>query len=231
MPRWALTCIWRKDAAPVWCDRTLLAADENKNEAVTSETVRTFTQALAVRLGLDPAYVIPGYEDTWYYLWRERRLPVNVDPLQSKLSDPLERTRLAALFETGLDKVAGYALPLARTKAGVPQAWRSGPWVLRQTHMFLLPGDSPMGYRLSLDSLPWTAPEDQTYVTPPDPMEELPPLPARAAAQPQPEPKPTAKPQTQAAVTEPPAVAQPIAALAPATGVSDATVVRTALCV
>ena len=33
-------------------------------------------KALTVRLGLDTQYVQPAYEDTWYYLWRERRLPV-----------------------------------------------------------------------------------------------------------------------------------------------------------
>ena len=236
LPRCALTCIWRKDAAPVWCDRALLASDESKSEAVTAETARSFAQALAVRLSLDPAYVIPGYEDTWYYLWRERRLPVNVDPLQNKLSDPLERARLAALFETGLDKIKGYALPIARTKEGAAQTWRSGPWVLRQKHMFLLPGDSPMGYRLPLDSLPWAKPEDHVQVTPPDPMEELPPLPARAASQVQAKPK--TKPQPQPAVTTaapaaapPPPVAQPLVAPVPPAGVSDPSVVRTALCV
>ena len=55
--------------------------------------------------------------------------------------------------------------------------WESGPWFLRQEHLFLIPGDSPMGLRLPLDSLPWEAPEERDDVIAPDPF-----APARAAA-------------------------------------------------
>ena len=73
-----------------------------------------FVRALAARLGASPDQAIPGYEDAWYYLWKERRLPVNVDPHDSKLKEPEERERLARVLEKGLDKVVGYALPLRR---------------------------------------------------------------------------------------------------------------------
>ena len=53
------------------------------------------------RLGLDPKYVHPGYEDTCYYLWRERRLPVNVDPFDSRLDDELERAAPAPHLRAG----------------------------------------------------------------------------------------------------------------------------------
>ncbi len=103
----------------------------------------------------------PAYEDVWYYLWKSRRLPVNVDPLDSRLSNPEDRDRLARVFDQGLEKIVGYALPLRPLEdwTGVPQ-WESGPWFLRAEHMFLLPGDSPMGLRLPLDSLPWVAKRD-----------------------------------------------------------------------
>ncbi len=48
--------------------------------------------------------------------------------------------------------------------------------------MFLTPGDSPMGYRLPLESLPWTKPEDVTYAFDTDPFQrrdKLPPRPER----------------------------------------------------
>ena len=96
-------------------------------------------------------HVVPGYEDTWYYLWKERRLPANVDPLKSNLENEEERKRLARIFEHGLSQVVGYALPIRPIYSdGVIHALGKRPLVLRQENMFLLPGDSPMGLRLPL---------------------------------------------------------------------------------
>jgi uncharacterized protein (DUF2126 family) len=69
--------------------------------------------------------VQPGYEDTWYYLWRERRLPVNVDPFESQLDDEMERARLRRVFDQGLDAVVGYLLPLKRSEG--PRHWPARP--------------------------------------------------------------------------------------------------------
>ncbi|WP_428245546.1 DUF2126 domain-containing protein [Ferrovibrio sp.] len=179
LPRWALSCHWRRDGEPIWKDRALLAADEDAGDGADVAVADLFAAALAERLQVDPGHRIPGFEDAWYYLWRERRLPTNVDPFKSKLADPQERARLARIFEQGLDKVVGYALPvLAETGIdGGRTRWRSGPWFFRPQTMFLLPGDSPMGYRLPLDSLPWSAPGDMQYQFDRDTMEEKPPLP------------------------------------------------------
>ena len=70
------------------------------------------SHALAGRLGLTDQFIQPGYEDVFYYLWRERRLPVNVDPFDSRLDDEMERVRLRRVFEQKLDAVVGYVLPL-----------------------------------------------------------------------------------------------------------------------
>ena len=83
LPRWALTICWRADGQPCWHDPALFA-DEREPHHYTSDDAKAFMAALTVRLGLDTKYVQPGYEDTWYYLWRERRLPVNVDPFESQ---------------------------------------------------------------------------------------------------------------------------------------------------
>ena len=48
-------------------------------------------------------------------MWKERRLPSNVDPLTNMLDDPQERARLARIFEQKLGSVVGYALPLRKT--------------------------------------------------------------------------------------------------------------------
>jgi uncharacterized protein (DUF2126 family)/transglutaminase-like putative cysteine protease len=178
LPRWALSCHWRKDGEPVWRERALLAADEDAGDGANVSDADIFTATLAERLQLDPGYRIPGFEDLWYYMWRERRLPVNVDPFQSHLKEPEERARLARIFEQGLDKVVGYALPLTRepTTDGAKR-WRSGAWFFRPQTMYLLPGDSPMGLRLPLDSLPWVTAKDYPYQHVPDTMQDRPPLP------------------------------------------------------
>ncbi len=179
LPRWALTCHWRRDGEPIWRDHRLLAADDDANKALGPEDARGFVARLAERLQLDPAWCLPGYEDVWYYLWKERKLPTNVDPLKSELADPLERERLARIFERDLSKVAGFALPLRRVDDGAARYWQSGPWFFRTETMFLIPGDSPMGYRLPLDSLPWVVPDDYPYVYEQDPMVPRVPLPPR----------------------------------------------------
>ena len=143
---------------------------------------RTFAVRLAERLGVEPHYIIAGYEDVWHYLWKERRLPTNVDPFKSELTNEQERLRLARIFEEGLNKVVGYCLPLRRDRfAGGTGAWISGEWFLRPERMYLIPGDSPMGYRLPLDSLPWVAPADFPHILPHDPWAARNPLPSRDA--------------------------------------------------
>jgi uncharacterized protein (DUF2126 family) len=177
LPRWSLACYWRKDGEPLWSDPALFA-DESVDHGATPAQAASFLRSLAVRLGLDPKYVFSAYEDTWYYLWRERRLPANVDPLDAKLDDPLERARLRKIFGQGLDKVVGHALPVKRDAAS--GRWQSGSWFLRADQCYLIPGDSAMGYRLPLDSLPWASKTDYPWMHPPDPMQRTRPLPRPA---------------------------------------------------
>ncbi|HEX5104116.1 MAG TPA: transglutaminase family protein [Pirellulaceae bacterium] len=180
LPRWALGCYWRLDGQPMWQDPALVAED-GKNYDASPQSARWFVTTLARKLGVDPSLAIPGHEDAWYYLWRERRLPTNVDPLQSKLDDAEERARLTKIFNQGLDKIVGFALPVQRVHTPEGSYWVSGKWFLRREHMFLIPGDSPMGYRLPLDSLPWVAPGDREPVIEHDPFEHLDPLPPHSS--------------------------------------------------
>jgi len=182
LPRWAYACFWRRDGQPIWNDPSLIADIDKHYGHGPAEAVR-FTAALAQRLGVDPKFGIPAFEDVWYYMWRERRLPANVDPLKSKLDDVEERKRLAEIFDQGLDRIVGYTLPLRRKHDENSPRWESGPWFLRREHLFLVPGDSPMGYRLPLDSLPWEAPESRVMVIEQDPFAPRGPLPPRIARQ------------------------------------------------
>ena len=243
LPRWALSIYWRTDGQPCWQDPSVFA-DERVPSHYTSADAQRFMQALTAQLGLPQDTVLPGYEDTWYYLWRERRLPVNVDPFDAKLDDEMERVRLRRVFQQGLDQPVGYVLPLqpARANAATPSAltptlsgaqWQTGRWFLRDERLYLMPGDSPMGWRLPLDSLPWASPTDRWHMLEQDPFAPRSALPAAAV------PTLQARPHlsTQAASHAASQAASPkgsvqVDAQGPANkGVSDASVVRTALCV
>jgi uncharacterized protein (DUF2126 family) len=158
LPRWQKASFWRKDGLPMWCDERLLADDTGSYGATTFHA-EGFASTLAKRLGVRSKHVIAGYEDAIYYLWREGRLPENVDPLKVDLKDDLERKRLARLLDRGLNTPTGYALPLAWNYR--EDRWQSSGWTFRRGAMFLLPGDSPMGFRLPIDSLPWSPHRDQ----------------------------------------------------------------------
>ncbi len=182
LPRWALSIHWRADGQPCWQDPSLFA-DERQPQRHTAADAERFIHTLTRRLGLDTRFLQPGYEDTWYYLWRERRLPVNVDPFDARLDDELERVRLRRVFQQGLQTTVGWLLPLKREwRVGTAgPAWVTGPWFLRDERLYLVPGDSPMGYRLPLDSLPWASTADRPWTLASDPFAPQAPLPSPAA--------------------------------------------------
>jgi len=177
LPRWAFACYFRRDGEPIWREPGLFAKDVPTRTA-DGMAAEAFIIALAKRLGVEAQHVLSAYEDVYYYLWRERRLPPNVDVLDNKLEDQTERARLARVFGAGLGEAAGYVLPLrVRTANGPgPVAWESGGWSLRGDELFLLPGDSPLGFRLPLDSLPWESEESRSWIYERDPLLARPPL-------------------------------------------------------
>jgi len=167
LPRWALSVYWRRDGRPVWQEQALLA-DPRQAGTTTTEQALAFARTLAENLGVSPDFAREGYEDGWYYLWKEGILPANVNVLDNKLKNPLERERLRRVFEQGLDHVVGYALPLSRDHD--TRHWTSSRWQFRRGHLFLLPGDSPMGLRLPLDALLYEPDEQHAVQAPTDPF-------------------------------------------------------------
>ncbi|MBK1658782.1 transglutaminase family protein [Paracraurococcus ruber] len=182
LPRWALYSHWRRDGEPVWKDPALLASDDDHGDATAADAER-FARILAERLQVDPDLVNPAHEDIHYYLWREKRLPANVVVEDAKLRDPLERARLAQVFGQGLAASVGAVLPIRRVIRDGARRWQGGRWFFRGDHLFLIPGDSPIGFRLPLDSLPWMSEADAAAVfePEPDPFAPTGPLPPRQA--------------------------------------------------
>jgi len=177
LPRWAFAVYWRQDGMPIWQEPRLLADDEGKTE-ITIDKAKCFLEGLAERVEVRPESVMTAYEDPWHFLGQERKLPENLDPATNNLEDPLDRARLAKVFERGLGNPSGYVLPLQRWNARDGQRrWISEEWETRTSHMFLVPGDSPVGFRLPFSSLPHIEPEEYPYMIPSDPTEIRGPLP------------------------------------------------------
>ncbi len=128
---------------------------------------------------MSPDFATAAHEDVWHYLWKESQLPANVDPLDSKLEQAEERKRLAKVFTQGLDRVVGYVLPLRPSPDGAEHGWEGEKWRLRREHLYLIPGDSAMGFRLPLDSLLWSELKDRQFAELPDPLAPRAPLPRR----------------------------------------------------
>ena len=178
LPRWALACYWRKDGVPIWKDDALIA-DESKDYGHGAKDAKALLTRISQVVGADPKYLLPAYEDAFYYMWKERRFPSNVTPEKTNLKDKLERERIARIFQKGLGDVVGYTLPIKRAVYGNQAGWMSGAWFLRDDDtLWLIPGDSPMGLRLPLDSIPWVAEKDFPWTWQQDPSNpKLPELP------------------------------------------------------
>jgi uncharacterized protein (DUF2126 family)/transglutaminase-like putative cysteine protease len=191
LPRWAFALYWRQDGEPIWRNGDLIArepgaptgGDRELEAAASIRDAEALAAGLSEKLGLGSDYVVPAYEDTGHWLLKEAQLPANVDPLDPRLADPEERARMTRVFELGLGNPRGYVIPVQRwqSQAG-DRRWRSEKWTLRRGKLFLVPGDSPVGYRLPLGSLPDLPKSEYPHIHPQDPMEERVPLPSSFAS-------------------------------------------------
>ncbi|MDM4770762.1 DUF2126 domain-containing protein [Solimonas sp. SE-A11] len=164
LPRWVYTLYWRRDGKPTW---RLPPSRADRVNPPTNDEARHFLGALAERLEIDPRNVLDAYEDTLHYLVRERKLPVNVDPTDPRLKDAEERARILQVFDRGLGTPRGFVLPVQRWQAEA--RWMSERWQVRTGRLLLIPGDSPVGLRLPLESLPWLPAAQRPQFIPADP--------------------------------------------------------------
>jgi len=173
LPRWQYGLFWRKDHYPIWKNISLVAHEKIEKKYTPADAER-FIKEIARHLAVSEENVSVAYEDIFYFLWSEGKLPANVDPLQSNLKDSIERRTLSSLLDSGLDNPAGYTLPLKWNYDN--SKWQSCKWMLSRKNLFLIPGNSPMGLRLPLDSLPAVAKENEPQKVERSLFEELPEL-------------------------------------------------------
>jgi uncharacterized protein (DUF2126 family)/transglutaminase-like putative cysteine protease len=193
LPRWGFSLYWRKDGKPMWRDPSLVAEvtrtepagpETSSIESVAlgeKQTVQAgiLASSIAEKLGIDTGFILPAFEDPVTWLVKEANLPENSDSLDPKIEDPEECSRMIRTFARGLKKPVGYVMPIQRwnAQADAPAAavrprWQSEKWSLRRGKLFLVPGDSPVGYRLPLPSLPWVPPSSYPYIVARDTFEE-----------------------------------------------------------
>ncbi len=202
LPRWTFSLYWRRDGKPIWQDEAMVAK-EDATGATPAQAEALLTE-IAGELGLPADHVVPAFEDPAEWILKEGNLPENVTPENSKLKDAEERARIARVFGRGLTEPSGFVLPVQRWQAKSAKGWVTEKWPLRRGHLFLVPGDSPVGYRLPLGSLPYVPPAAFPYINPADPFEDRPPLPepANAAGRPLPVSTRTAVPQGEGQIAQ-----------------------------
>jgi uncharacterized protein (DUF2126 family)/transglutaminase-like putative cysteine protease len=154
LPRWQYTAIWRKDNEPIWRNDSLLDL-EDFGRSFTSKDAEDFAVTLTRFLNIPETHVHPAFEDAFYFLWEENKMPANLDPYKYDLDDSLERKKLAEILQKGMGNPVGYVIPLEWNFWN--NHWLSCKWEFRNDKLILLPGNSAMGYRLPLKSLPHVA--------------------------------------------------------------------------
>jgi len=184
LPRWAFSLFWRVDGKPVWQNAALIALEKPARAASVDDAHR-FTEGLAGKLGITAEHVLPAFEDPAERMLKEGALAHNIDPSDPKIDDPIERARIMGEFERHLSAPTGYVLPVRRWGVQSSGGWISELWQTRRRRLFLVPGDSPVGFRLPLSSLPHIKPIDEPHLVPEDTFADrdaLPDLPAMAGA-------------------------------------------------
>nr|AHG53048.1 COG4196 Uncharacterized protein conserved in bacteria [uncultured bacterium B3TF_MPn1] len=158
LPRWQYACFWHNDGSAFWKNNDLLGAP-GASYGYSLEEIASYSKLLTATLGVSDKCLQGAYEDIYYLMWQAGTLPVGTKPKEVTLGEDDERNTLFDTIDRALHKESrGFVLPLAW--AFKSNRWQSCQWEFRRERCYLVPGDSPIGYRLPLDSISWV-PIDQ----------------------------------------------------------------------
>ncbi len=171
LPRWAFAVYWRKDGKALWNDDALVAR-EVPEKPCSIEDAEKFSAELCRQMGLADDSAIAAYEDPAHFALSEQKLPLGVDVRDNRIEDEAERARLIRTFSRGLSVPRGFVLPVQswQSRDGRGRKWVTDKWRMRRENLFLIPGDSPIGFRLPLGGLPYLKLVDFPHVHPRDPL-------------------------------------------------------------
>ncbi len=85
------------------------------------------------------------------------------EALARRLQASVENILPAYNSDTELSEPSGYVLPIRRRQPAARLCWSSQLWFPRPPRLLLSPGDSPIGYRIPTESMPWVAPDEIQY--------------------------------------------------------------------
>jgi uncharacterized protein (DUF2126 family)/transglutaminase-like putative cysteine protease len=135
LPRWSLSCGWRSDGVPVW-ENIDLIAHEGQDDGQHEDQ----------DCGCGAAHALKFIEAL------TRRLQVSFENVLPAYDREAEST-----------EPAGYILPIRRRQRAGRLCWSSQLWFPRPERLLLSQGNSPIGYRISTESMPWVAPDELEY--------------------------------------------------------------------
>jgi uncharacterized protein (DUF2126 family)/transglutaminase-like putative cysteine protease len=117
------------------------------------------------------------------------------EALTRRLQVSLENLLPAYNFDEA--EPAGYILPIRRRQPHGKLGWSSQLWFPRPDRLILTAGDSPIGFRIPTETIPWVAPDELTYEyedAPDSDKAKLPPAPPHCpelfSVEPSPDPLP-----------------------------------------
>ncbi len=110
---------------------------------------------------------VPVWDDASLIATEEQDLGYGLEQSHAFLQALSRRLQVSsssilAAFDPGEEAPLGYILPLRRRQPGGELAWSSQLWFDRPERLILLPGDSPIGYRIDAATIPFVAPDELT---------------------------------------------------------------------